>query len=251
MLLRKILPLIFLATGILAADTIATRTSCTLSGMNPVSGTTSCSEAASNGADVSANSTATYSLEGNQMYAAFAQRDSASFEHTTGIGQSSGGATASGSVHLELSTPGPVRGGYLELYVLESIPDRYLGEGELSVRVGSYSASCSIINLFDCSGILPSESSAVANQIPFTLGEAFTFSAVLRSSTFCGLDDGECYFGFGNGDDVPVYAQFFESDGVTPVAVSDPVPVPEPASAWMGLVALTLILCIKPLWSRL
>lgn len=242
MLLRKVLLAILFTAGILDAGTIARWTSCTLSGMGTVSGAANCSEAASNGTSASAYSIATYSIGGNQVNADFAQMVFVRYEGRTVPG---GSAAASGNINLALSTPGPVRDGYLELYVTSSGVDRYLGEGELSVQVGSYSASCSIIDVFGCNGILPSESSAAANPIPFTLGETFMFSAGLSSSTFCGWIDGECYFGFGTGGSVPVYAQFFESDGVTPVAVSDPVTVPEPASAWMGLVALALILCIK------
>lgn len=242
--MRKILLLILFTTGILAADTISTTASCAVAGRSPLYGTTSCLETDSYGTSARAQSSATELIGGNEVYADFTQAEFVSYAHSTEPMPNSDSAMASGSVNLELSTPGPVRDGYLELYVTQSFTDQYEGRGGLSVQVGSYSASCSIVDFFDCEGILPSQSSAAANPIPFTLGETFRFSASVGSSAFCTPIDGECFFNFGTESDVPIYARFFENDGVTPVAVSDPV-VPEPASAWMGLVALALILCVK------
>lgn len=237
--MNKVLLLALFTAGTLAADTASTI--CAVYGMTPVSGDYSCSQTGADGT-AQASTDAFYGVGGNGIYAGFNQSDLVTFDNVNSLNNLIyNSASASESLSAELETPGPVRNGYLAVWISPpGYPDRYEGSANLSFDIGNFSGDCDIVDTYGCT-VPESESFAVANDlIPFTLGESFLFDAAMTSEAGNVLSDGEAYFkiyGY-----LPIEARFFEADGTTPVPV-DPA-VREPASVGMVLLAVFVLVPI-------
>jgi hypothetical protein len=143
---------------------------------------------------------------------------------------SSGDASATASIAALLETAGPSRAGYVSItcpYLQCAVTDGGAAGGSFAFSIGSIAGgNCGPTN---CANP-PLES--------IELGEALQFTATaIASATSGGLAAGS-----GEGDGVAIASytvEFFEANGVTPVAVSE---TPEPCSAalmggglmWLG-----------------
>jgi len=136
---------------------------------------------------------------------------------------SSGDASASASIAELLETAGPLRAGYVAItcpYLQCTVTDGGAASGSFAFSIGSISGgNCGATN---CTNP-PLES--------IELGETLQFTA----TALAGATSGGLAVGSGEGDGVAnatYTVEFFEANGVTPVAVSE---TPEPGSlALMG-----------------
>lgn len=139
--------------------------------------------------------------------------------------------------HQAILTAGPERSGYLQIqtggnggFVTFSQGYLHLGfaggpvDGGIEIEAACGPQGCSPGNGYY----------GYNNRIPVTLGTTMTLEAVGNIAYCCTIGPG-LYFTGGSVDGL-FQLRFFESDGVTPVAVSD---APEPAT-W-GMIGLTLV----------
>ncbi len=167
-----------------------------------VLGSTSCS--GPNG-DPAAGATVSLSLLDNGF----------TFSLFTYANVTTGSANAAASVTASLWTPGPLRPGFAVLscgssYLSNCFNVTEFGDGFASVRFSFQSVGCQD---FGCLYAPP----AVIE--PVELGQEFQFNASVASSA--------ATFGVGEGSADGVTVDFFEDDGITPVAVTES---PEPCA---------------------
>jgi hypothetical protein len=154
---------------------------------------------------------------------------------------SAGDASATASITAFLETAGPLRAGYVSItcpYLACAVTDGGAAGGSFAFSIGSIAGgSCGPTN---CANP-PLESIELGETLQFT-------AAAIASATSGGLATGS-----GEGDGVAnasYTVEFFEANGVTPVALSE---TPEPGSAavmggglvWLGWLARRRLLGVK------
>src|SRR3954470_22821591 len=218
--MRPALLVFLLVFGIGASASTVTGVSCSATGAPSITGESICFTGRGAGnPSASATSTATVSLDFSRF--TLNQTVNGVFAGA-GFGGSSL-ASASGDISLNLNTSGPIRQGFVRIIYEPSwltSPGDF--QGLLNVTVGSIQTMCNVSPAQFCSFPLVPSSAAPANV--FTLGQSFTLDIRQTTTAFGNFTRGSSL----NSVTTRFLVQFIDSDGLTPLAVSE---IPEPA-AW-------------------
>lgn len=235
-----------LASVLPAALTATCQVSIPVPGSAPVTGTDHCYEAAMGGYPYAmASSAVGDDSSGNEFDVQFNQ---GAFGSAPGIYNDVTSASATATISLELTTTGPVRPGYVAVINKGLSGGQYDGTGSLGINIGNYQvASCSIFDAQTglCGGLPKDLTLAEAGgytPMPITLGESLSFGETQTVGA-----EGDPVDGEGSAEFSSVIAlEFFDSDGKTPVAVTEST-VPEPISAAMFALGGLLLLGLNRL----
>jgi hypothetical protein len=151
-------------------------------------------------------------------------------------------ASASATVNDTLTTSGPVRLGYVDIFIANY--DYHGGTIFSSISDGTHAyglGNCpAIVTFHGCSLSDPSMSSLTPVMLPFTLGTTFTVSSQDSVALDKHLSIGDPFFAE---DTTTLGFGLYEADGVTPVA--DTFVTPEPSTFSLSLLALVSLVSIK------
>lgn len=149
------------------------------------------------------------------------------------VGPSSAWATA--SISLNLSTLGPVRQGFLQIYAPTlswiDAPEGY--SGQMNLSLGSITGSCQSAGSLTCRIGTYYLAANGTLLLPFTLGDSFSFQITESDSVNGDVDSGDSE----GTDQTAISFRLLEADGATPVALYDP-PATAPEPATFGILSL-------------
>lgn len=209
----------WLLFGVGASASTVTGVLCSATGAPSITGESTCLTGSGAGnPSASATSTATVSLDFSRF--TLNQTVNGVFAGA-GFGGSSL-ASASGDISLNLNTSGPIRQGFVRIiYEPSWITSAGDFQGLLNVRLGNIQTTCNVNPAQFCSFPLVPSSTAPGNA--FTLGQSFTLDLRQTTTASGNFTQGSSL----NRVTTTFLVQFLESDGLTPVAVSE---IPEPAT---------------------
>ena len=229
----RTLTLFFFVVSAALPATITLSTTC-VSPTNTITGDGSCGVQNATGS-ANAEASATFTVSANTL----------NLDATTSATASTGGnsiqfgyapflASANVTITANLYTTGSARQGYLQVSGGSQTGNGGDGGSSSSYSVGSATSSSCPVN--SSCNVAPG-----AVLIPIELGTTFTFAA---SQSANGNTDPVDFLGDGKAITAETFT-FFESDGITPVAVFDASPVPEPAAFALFALGSTVIVAVR------
>lgn len=209
--------ILLLAPAIGRSDTISTQVTCSIPGQPTMVASGSCSQSGSlNTAQETLTATVTPQSSSSNYFIIQLNDSGKALANLN----SDSSASSSATIDLSLQTAGPARAGYVEIVPTYSGDTEYASLSNLSFSIGYLQGSCTMMNgcLLSSPGVnYPNE----PRLYSFNLGDPFSVDVSYSSLLDAGSED----YDADTSVNFALQFLFFESDGVTPVAVS-----PEPGS---------------------